>query len=371
MMISVRVETWHLSDKVEVAAILVILLILISFLLRKGDKPMKYRFFGKSGLKVSELCLGAMTFGRESTKEVSFQILDRFVEAGGNFIDTANVYSTGVSESVVGEWLKDKNRADFIIATKVRGRMGPGPNQEGLSRKHIMDQIDASLKRLGTDYVDLYQVHSWDDATPLEETLSTLDMLVKAGKVRYIGASNYAAWHLQKAVDLSLMHGWEKFINLQPLYNLLDRELEWELIPLCQNEGLATMIWSPLRGGWLTGKYRRGMADLPEGRVKKATEGGWSESWDEYTNERTWNIIEEVEAVAKESNRSMAQVALRWLLQRPGVTCPIIGVRTLQHLEDNLAATEFELSADQMNQLNEVSELNKPYPYFFIGSRKE
>ncbi|MEE4194064.1 MAG: aldo/keto reductase, partial [Anaerolineae bacterium] len=147
---------------------------------------MNYRFFGKSGLKVSELCLGAMTFGRESTKKVSFEIMDRFVEAGGNFIDTANVYSTGISESIVGEWLQQKNRSELVIATKVRGRMGDGPNQEGLSRKHIIDQVDASLKRLGTDYIDLYQVHMWDDATPLEETLSTLDMLVKSGKVRYI-----------------------------------------------------------------------------------------------------------------------------------------------------------------------------------------
>lgn len=187
---------------------------------------MNYRFFGKTGLKVSELCLGAMTFGRESSKEVSFQLMDRFVDAGGNFIDTANVYSIGISESVVGEWLKGKTRSDLVIATKVRGRMAEGPNNEGLSRKHIMDQVDASLKRLGTDYIDLYQVHMWDDATPLEETLSTLDMLVKAGKVRYIGASNYAGWQLQKAIDLSVMHGWEKFVSLQPLYNLLDRELE-------------------------------------------------------------------------------------------------------------------------------------------------
>lgn len=332
---------------------------------------MNYRFFGKSGLKVSELCLGAMTFGRESSKEVSFQIMDRFVEAGGNFIDTANVYSTGISESVVGEWLKGKNRSDLVIATKVRGRMGDGPNHEGLSRKHIMDQVDASLKRLGTDYIDLYQVHMWDDATPLEETLSTLDMLVKAGKVRYIGASNYAAWQLQKAIDLSLMNGWEKFVSLQPLYNLLDRELEWELLPLAKNEGLATMIWSPLRGGWLTGKYHRDMDKLPDGRVKNATEGGWSEAWDVYNNDRTWNIIDTIGAVAEETGFSMAQVALNWLLQRPGVTTPIIGIRTLAHLEDNLKVSEQQLSDEQMVRLNGASEMRKPYPYSFIRSRKE
>ncbi len=332
---------------------------------------MNYRFFGTSGLKVSELCLGAMTFGRESTKQISFEIMDHFVEAGGNFIDTANVYSTGISESIVGEWLQQRNRSDLVIATKVRGRMGDGPNQEGLSRKHIMDQVDASLKRLGTDYIDLYQVHLWDDATPLEETLSTLDMLVKSGKVRYIGASNYGAWQLQKAIDLSILHGWEKFISLQPLYNLLDRELEWELLPLAQNEGLATMIWSPLRGGWLTGKYHRGMDQLPDGRVKNATEGGWSEAWDQYNNERTWKVIDTVTAVAEETGYSMAQVALNWLLQRPGVTTPIIGVRTLAHLEDNLKVSEQSLTAEQMARLNEASEMRKPYPYAFIRSRKD
>ena len=331
---------------------------------------MNYRFFGNSGLKVSELCLGAMTFGRESTKEVSFEIMDKFVNAGGNFIDTANVYSTGISETVVGEWMKGKNRADLVIATKVRGRMGDGPNNEGLSRKHIMDQVDASLKRLRTDYIDLYQVHMWDDATPLEETLSTLDILVKAGKVRYIGASNYAAWQLQKAIDLSQMNGWEKFISLQPLYNLLDRELEWELLPLAKNEGLATMIWSPLRGGWLTGKYSRGMDKLPDGRVKNATEGGWSEAWDVYNNERTWTIIDTVKTVSEETGFSMAQVALNWLLQRPGVTTPIIGVRTVAHLEDNLKVSEQTLSEEQMQRLNAASVMRKPYPYAFIRSRK-
>ena len=332
---------------------------------------MNYRFFGKTGLKVSELCLGAMTFGRESSKEVSFQLMDRFVDAGGNFIDTANVYSTGISESVVGEWLKGKTRSDLVIATKVRGRMAEGPNNEGLSRKHIMDQVDASLKRLGTDYIDLYQVHMWDDATPLEETLSTLDMLVKAGKVRYIGASNYAGWQLQKAIDLSVMHGWEKFVSLQPLYNLLDRELEWELLPLAQNEGLATMIWSPLRGGWLTGKYHRDMNKLPDGRVKNATEGGWSEAWEVYNNDRTWNILDVVEKVAEETGYSMAQVSLNWLLQRPGVTTPIIGVRTMAHLEGNLEVSEQSLSDDQMQRLNEASEMRKPYPYSFIRSRRD
>ena len=220
---------------------------------------MNTRYLGKTGLKVSELCLGTMTFGRETDETTSYSILERFVEAGGNFIDTADVYSQGISEEIVGRWLPTKNRDDLVIATKVRFGMGDGPNDVGLSRKHILSGVEASLRRLGTDYIDLYQVHCWDKRTPLEETLSTLDGLVKSGKVRYIGVSNFTGWQLQKAIDLSLHNGWEPFVCLQPLYNLLDRQLELELLPICENEGLGIIPWSPLRGGWLTGKYRRDM----------------------------------------------------------------------------------------------------------------
>ena len=239
---------------------------------------MNYRFLGKTGLRVSELCLGAMTFGRETTEEVSRQILDRFVAAGGNFVDTADVYSRGASEEIVGRWLKDQPRDDLVIATKVRFPMGSGPNDVGLSRKHILAGVEASLRRLQTDYIDLYQVHCWDHVTPLEETLSTLDTLVQSGKVRYIGASNFSGWQLQKAIDLSLRMGWEPFTCLQPQYNLLCRTTEWELVPVCLNEGLGIIPWSPLRGGWLSGKYRRGMTAPPAGtRVEIAEEQGWSE----------------------------------------------------------------------------------------------
>src|SRR6266487_1594507 len=193
---------------------------------------MHFRYLGSTGLKVSELCLGAMTFGRESREEVSRQIMDRFVEAGGNFIDTANVYSQGVSEEIVGRWLAGKRRDDLVIATKVRFPMGEGPNDVGLSRKHILSSVDQSLRRLGTEYIDLYQVHCWDNVTPLEETLSTLDSLVQSGKVRYIGASNYTGWQLQRASDLCRANGWERFVCLQPLYNLLDRVIEWEVLPV-------------------------------------------------------------------------------------------------------------------------------------------
>ena len=331
---------------------------------------MKTKFFGSTGLKVSELCLGCMTFGRESDKDLSFQMMDIFYEQGGNFFDTADVYGRGTSEKILGKWLQDKPREEMVIATKVRGAMGEGPNNVGLSRKHILDAVDRSLERLGLDYIDLYQVHMWDSATPLEETLSTLHQLVLSGKVRYIGASNFSGWQLQKAVDLSRQHGWEAFVSLQPLYNLLDRELEWELLPLCQNEGIATMIWSPLRGGWLSGKYSRDMDAPPEDtRVSQASEQGWSESWEAYANERTWRILDALRSIAKEQDRSVAQVSLRWLMQRPGVTVPIIGVSKMHHLKDNLGAADFVLSDEQMAALNQVSEPQYPYPYGFIRER--
>jgi aryl-alcohol dehydrogenase-like predicted oxidoreductase len=329
---------------------------------------MEYRYLGKTGLKVSELCLGAMTFGRESTEDVGFQIMDRFAEAGGNFIDTADVYTRGVSEEIVGRWMKDKPRNDFIIATKVRFPMGEGPNEVGLSRKHILDGVEASLRRLDTDHIDIYQVHAWDSGTPLEETLSTLDGLVRSGKVRYTGASNFSGWQLQKAIDLSVQNGWEQFSCLQPLYNLLDRSIEWELLPVCQNEGLGVIPWSPLRGGWLSGKYRRGMTEPPKDtRVETAGKFGWSESWIAYDNEHTWSVLDGLFAMAEETGKTPAQVALNWALNRPGVTAPIIGVRNLKHLEDNLGATGWALSEDQMDRLNQVSEKLRPYPYDMAG----
>jgi aryl-alcohol dehydrogenase-like predicted oxidoreductase len=328
---------------------------------------MNYRYLGKTGMKVSELCLGAMTFGRETDEKTSHQILDAFVEAGGNFIDTADVYTRGASEEVVGRWLKNKNRDDLVIATKVRFPMGEGPNDVGVSRKHILSGVENSLRRLGTDHIDLYQVHCWDPGTPLEETLSTLNALVQSGKVRYLGASNYSPWQLQKAIDLSNQMGWEPFVSLQPLYNLLDRYIEWGLVPVCQNEGLGIMPWSPLRGGWLSGKYRRDMDTPPKGsRVDQAEKEGWSEAWSTYANERTWSIIDVLLDIAKEINKSPAQVALNWLLQRPGVTAPIIGIRTPDHLADNIGATGWTLSAEHMARLNDVSNMELPYPYDFI-----
>ncbi|MEW6045075.1 MAG: aldo/keto reductase [Bacillota bacterium] len=330
---------------------------------------MNYRFLGRTGLKVSELCLGTMTFGREASEDESIRMLDRFAEAGGNFIDTANVYAGGVSEEILGRWLRGKRRDDYVIATKVRFPMGGGPNDAGLGRKHIIQALDASLRRLGTDYVDLYQVHCWDPATPLEETLSTLDHVVRQGKVRYLGASNYSGWQLQKAIDVARSHSWERFVSLQPLYNLLDRSTEWELIPVCLHEGLGVIPWSPLRGGWLTGKFRRGMTAPPPGtRIEEAHRRGWSESWVRYANERTWRVVDALVEVAEEVGRTPSQVALNWLLQKPGVTAPIIGARSLAQLEENLGASGWALDAAQLARLDEASAVPLPYPYDFIAN---
>ena len=332
---------------------------------------MQYRYLGRTGLQVSELCLGAMTFGRESSEELSFQILDCFVEQGGNFIDTANVYSQGKSEEILGRWLKGKQRDDLVIATKVRFSMGPGPNDLGLSRKHILSAVEASLRRLDTTYIDLYQVHMWDPGTLLEETLDTLHRLVQSGKVRYLGASNYAGHQLQKAIDLSRQQGWEPFSCLQPLYNLLDRSFEWELLPVCEAEGVGVIPWSPLRGGWLSGKYQRSMsAPPPDTRIEQAAKQGWSESWDAYANERTWQVIDTLLGIASEMQKTPAQIALNWLLQKPAVTAPILGARTLAHLEDNLGATGWSLTAEQVARLDQASFLPLPYPYESLAQQR-
>lgn len=313
---------------------------------------------------MSELCLGTMMFGERTDEQDSHQILDTFVDAGGDFIDTADVYGRGLSEEILGGWLKGKRREDYIIATKAFGEMGPGPNEQGSSRKHILDAVRASLRRLGTDYIDLYQLHVWDNGTPIEETLSTLDSLVKAGTVRYVGASNFSGWQLQKALDVSRQRGWEPFVSLQPLYNLLDREAEWELFPVCQAEGLAVIPWSPLRAGWLSGTHRRGATGPTEGsRIEAGADAG-STPWSKYATERTWRVVDEVSAIATETGRTASQVSLRWLLQRSPVTAPIIGARTLEQAKDNLGATGWALTDEQVDRLTTVSELDSlPYPY--------
>ncbi|MEV4349597.1 aldo/keto reductase [Actinoplanes sp. NPDC049596] len=323
---------------------------------------MRYRFLGRTSLAVSELCLGAMTFGRESTGELSLRMLDRFASAGGTFLDTSDAYSGGRSEEIVGRWLKGQDRADWVISTKVR--WGPGGNREGLGRKHILEAVEGSLRRLGTDHIDLYHVHGWDPAAPVEETIRTLDRLVTSGKVRYLAVSNWAAWQIQKALGVADKRGWAPFAAIQPRYNLLDREFEWELGPQAAAEGLGVLPWSPLRGGWLTGRYQRGGSFEPGSRLGQAETENWGERWAVYDNDRTWRVLDELAAVARETGRTQAQVALNWLLQRPTVTAPIIGARDLDQLEANLGAAGWDLDPVLTERLTAVTAVAPlPYPY--------
>ncbi len=317
---------------------------------------MEYRNLGRTGLKVSVLCLGTMQFGWTADEAASFSVLDAFVDAGGNFIDTANIYSrwadnsyAGKSEEIIGRWLKQRGRReDLVIATKVRGQMGPGPNDEGLSRKHIMRAVEDSLRRLQTDYIDLYQAHWYDSNTPLEETLRAFDDLIAQGKVRYIGASNYPAWLLTKALWVSDKHGYARYDSLQPHYNLVHRaEFERELMHLCQDQGLGVIPYSPLAGGFLTGKYRRDQPVPPSARAD------WVKR--HYFSDRGFTILETAEAIARERGRSVAQIALAWLLANPVVTSPIIGANSVQQLQELLPAVEVKLTAEEMARLNEVS----------------
>ncbi|MFG1912887.1 aldo/keto reductase [Kribbella sp. NPDC048928] len=322
---------------------------------------MDYKQLGGTGLKVSELGLGAMMFGDRTSEEDSRKILQTFTDAGGTFIDTADAYGAGASEEMLGRWLKTQRREDYVIATKVYWPVET-PDR-GLSRKRVLHAVDASLRRLGTDYIDLYQLHAWDEDTPLTETLSTLDGLVRGGKVRYVGVSNFRGWQLQKAVDLCTQNGWEPLASLQPLYTLLDRSPEWELLPVCQNEGLGVVTWSPLRSGWLSGAFHRGMT-APPVDSKVSTPG--THAWERYANEHTWHVIDELNAVAAETGRTVPQVAVRWLMQRPGVTAPIIGPRTPTYLDDLLGAADFTLAPELMHRLDTASRpASVPYPYFF------
>jgi aryl-alcohol dehydrogenase-like predicted oxidoreductase len=325
---------------------------------------MEYRRLGDTGLMVSELCLGCMTFGREADEEDSRAIVGRFLEAGGNFVDTADVYSKGVSEEITGRAIKGV-RDDVVLATKVRFPMGEGPNDVGLSRKHVVQGCEDSLRRLGTDYIDLYQVHCWDAATPLEETLSALTDLVRAGKVRYIGVSNFTGWQLMRSLEISQSHGFERFVCLQPQYSLAERNIEREILPVCLEEGLGVIPWSPLGGGFLSGKYRRDQ-EPPEGsRISEAVES-MEEYWDRRATERNWRVLDVVGRISEETGKSYAQISLNWLLRHEGVTAPIIGARTLEQLEDNLGASGWELDEEQVAELSEASALEDVYPYRFI-----
>lgn len=324
---------------------------------------MDYRVLGKTGIKVSELCLGTMTFGRHTSREDAFGIMDRFAEQGGNFMDTANVYNSGVSEEILGQWLNGQSRDDFFIATKVRFPMGSSPNAAGLTRKHIIQSVKDSLKRLGTDYLDLLQVHAWDPLTPLQETMRALNYVVEAGMVRYIGASNFRAWQLALSLHESRSGGLEEFSSLQPQYNLLTRATEFELMPLCNAENMAVLPWSPLKGGLLSGKYERGKSGSDgESRIWENAKKGRSPPW-EKNEDYVWGVVDAVRKISAESGKTSSQVALNWLLSKKGVTSPIIGVRNSSQLEDNLGSTGWALSSEHMALLDNASRLFVTYPY--------
>lgn len=319
---------------------------------------MEYRNLGRTGLKVSELCLGSMQFGWTADETASYQVMTAAWEAGVNFFDTADVYSNwakdnpgGVAETYIGNWLRKQDipRHQIVIATKVRGRMGPGPNDAGLSRAHIMQAVEASLRRLQTDYIDLYQAHAPDETTPIEETLVAFDDLVHQGKVRYLGCSNYKAWQLMQALWTSDRHKLARFDCLQPHYSLVNREeYERELEAVCRTYGLGVIPYSPLGGGFLTGKYRRGQPAPPDSRgATSARVQGWM-------TEANWTLLDTLEALGRARGKSISQMALGWLLTRAGVTSPIIGPRDLAQLDDNLGAVGLRLTEEELKAIGDT-----------------
>ncbi len=327
---------------------------------------MEYRQLGGSGLRVSALALGTMTFGGRGQfaavgdveVDEARRIVDRAIEAGINLIDTADVYSEGRSEEIVGEILKGR-RDEVVLATKARFPVGSGPNDAGLSRGHLMRACEASLRRLRTDYLDLYQVHERDGVTPTEETLEALDTLVAQGKVRYVGCSNFSAWHVMKSLGVSERRGLQRYVSQQIYYSLLDREAEYELVPLSIDEGVGILVWSPLAGGLLSGKYRRG-EEPPEG-TRRANE--WHEP-PVYDEDHLFQVIDALVEVASDHDASPARTALSWLVGRPAVTSVIIGARTESQLEDNLKAAELELSPAGRRRLDDASVPRLLYPYW-------
>lgn len=327
---------------------------------------MEFRTLGGTGTVVSALCLGSMTFGNESSEEVSRAQLDRYVECGGNFVDTANVYSRGVSEEIIGRWLDARSgmRDRVVLATKGRFPMGDGPNDAGLTRTNLSRALDASLRRLGVDTVDLYQAHAWDPLTPLEETLGFFDDAVRAGKIRYAGVSNFLGWQLQKAALLTEFRRLAPIVTLQPQYNLLVRDVEFELVDVCRNENIGILPWSPLAGGWLTGKYRRDTAPTGATRLGEDPDRGMEAYAPRNARERTWQVVDAVRQVAEERGVSMARVALAWVADRPAVTSVILGARTVEQLDDNLAAAGLHLSEKETALLTDASApIVSDYPY--------
>jgi len=328
---------------------------------------MEYRTLGSSGTVVSTYCLGTMTFGAETDEAGSHEQLDVFLDAGGTLVDTADVYSAGTSEEIVGRWLAARPadvRDRVVLATKARFSMGTDANDVGLSRRHLDRALEASLRRLGVECIDLYQPHGWDPLTPVDETLRFFDDAVTSGKVRYLGLSNFAGWQIQKTVDAAEARGWPRPVTLQPQYNLLAREIEWEIVPACLESGLGLLPWSPLGGGWLTGKYTRDQRPTGATRLGEDPERGVEAYDTRAAHERTWAVIDTLQEIAKERDVPMGSVALAWLHDRPAVTSVILGARTTAQLRDNLGAAGLHLDAGQAARLDEASDpAPSDYPY--------
>lgn len=316
---------------------------------------METRALGPSDLAVSVFGLGTMTFGAESDEKTSHAILDRYYDAGGRFIDTADVYSHGVSEKIIGRWLESTGRREeMLIATKARFPMGDGADMRGAGAGYLERAVDASLNRLGIDVIDLYQMHAWDPEVPIEETLGALNSFVESGKVRFIGVSNYTGWQIERTVQIADRNGWAPPVSLQPQYNLLARDIELEVLPAAIESGLGILPWSPLGGGWLTGKYSRDSRPTGETRLGEDPNRG-VEAYDRRNTERTWKVLETVEEIANQRGVTMSQVALNWLRNRPSVSSVLLGARTVDQLDDNLGALEWGLTDDEMSELIGVS----------------
>jgi aryl-alcohol dehydrogenase (NADP+) len=334
---------------------------------------MDYRTLGRSGCAVSSLCLGTMTFGAETDEAGAHEQLDRFVEVGGTLVDTADVYGAGRSEEIIGRWFASRpaeTTEPVVLATKGRFPLDDLPNGAGLSARHLSRALDASLRRLGVDTVDLYQVHAFDPWTPLEETLRTLDGFVRAGKIRYYGLSNFTGWQLTKAVHLARALNVAGPVTLQPQYSLLVREIEWEIVPAAMDAGLGLLPWSPLGGGWLSGKYESGQR--PAGATRLGEDPGRGmEAYDRRGTRRTWEVIDAVQKVAADRDVSMAEVALAWVTARPGVTSTILGARTAGQLQANLRAADLRLTPAETATLDAASDPRATdYPYGELGTQQ-
>ena len=338
---------------------------------------MEYRFLGASGIKVPVLSFGTATFGGKndfftawgSTQvDEAKRLIDICLEAGVNMFDTADVYSDGIAEEVLGEAIADKTRDQLILSTKATFTFGEGPNNQGSSRNHLLKQVEGSLKRLGTDYIDIFHMHGFDGNTPVEETLRTLDDLVQSGKIRYLAASNFSGWHLMKSLAISEKYGWNKYVGHQVYYSLNNREYEWELMPLALDQKVGAIIWSPLAAGRLGGKYGRNKPIPQDGRVAQ----GGSPVPDMAVNEEVlYNIIDTLEEIAEETGKTVAQVALNWLLQRPTVSSIIVGARNEEQLKQNLGAVGWDLTVDQIKKLDEASTVPPIYPYWHQWQKKD